>query len=194
MKEIKVFAGDEITKACERLAREAPAFAVFNEVRVEAKPGDSAGVLVARYHAEMDRKRADSERKRREWEATPEGQKALADAERARAEEKRKQEDALAAIERSGVRQKYPWPHGMGEISGFGGGYEDACRTMLYAGLATLEAHPAWNEKAMDKALIAVEPGCSGAMHGAVMGACRYIHRNGWEKYVEAMSKSGADA
>jgi hypothetical protein len=34
------------------------------------------------------------------------------------------------------TRAKFPWTDKMGEISGFGGGYEETCRNMLYGFLA----------------------------------------------------------
>lgn len=193
MKEYEPLAGDHIDRACATLVSMAPAFMKFNDVRIEALGGESAGDLVATYHAEMDRLRAKLEAEQCAFDATPEGQRRIAEAKRAADEEKRRQDEARASIDRSGVRTKYPWREGMGQISGFGGGYEEACRTMLYAGLAKLwDLAWEWNEKAIDAALIAVEPGCSGAMHGAVMGACRFIQRNGWEKYAAEMTKGGA--
>ena len=40
------------------------------------------------------------------------------------------------------MKKQYPWQPGMGEISGMGGDYEEACRKMVYAGLAWLETRP----------------------------------------------------
>jgi hypothetical protein len=34
------------------------------------------------------------------------------------------------------------WSEDMGEISGFGGGYEAVCRAMVLAGIAWVDAHP----------------------------------------------------
>lgn len=34
------------------------------------------------------------------------------------------------------------WDEAMGEISGFGGGYEAVCRAMVLAGIAWLDEHP----------------------------------------------------
>lgn len=34
------------------------------------------------------------------------------------------------------------WSDDMGEISGFGGGYEAVCRAMVLAGIAWIDAHP----------------------------------------------------
>jgi hypothetical protein len=103
--------------------------------------------------------------------------------------------------------QPYEWRPGMGEISGFGGGYEAACRAMVKAGCEWFEGHPdakpvfrgltgvygLLNQNnpdaaALDAAVVAAAPGCSGAMHHACINACLYIHAHGWEKYVEAMS------
>ena len=208
MKEMQVGAGDHIARACERLANEAPAWMEFNGVRVEAQPGDTAGDLHARWSAGMDRAREEHEAKRRAFEQTPEGQAKLAEAARRDADEKAAHAEALRAIAASGVREKYQWEPGMGEISGFGGGYESACRDMLYAGLAWLDKHPGADlkattyrniygimnaesddAKALDKVLCQACPGCSGAMHQATMSACMYIARHGWRQYADAMSK-----
>lgn len=112
-----------------------------------------------------------------------------------------------AAVAESG--EKYAWRDGMGEISGFGGGYEEACRQMLRAGLHWLDAHPDVdpqfhgykgvfgvisedNEdaKALSKAVLDAVPDCSGAMHQAAIGACLYVRKNGWDAYCVAMSRT----
>jgi hypothetical protein len=105
------------------------------------------------------------------------------------------------------MKAEYPWQEAMGEMSGFGGGYEDACRNMLYSGLAWLDNQDpspdlkgseykgvtgifnveSPDAKALEDAVLEGEPGCSGAMHHAAMSACFYIAKNGWNKYVEAM-------
>lgn len=210
MKELDGLAGTHINDACERLVKNAPAFMVFNDVRLEAVPGVTAGDLVARYHAEMDRLRAEHEEKRKAFEATPEGQKKLAEARRAKNDEDRRHAEALANVDRSGVRTKYPWPDGAGEISGFGGGYESACLDMFYAGLAWIDAHPGAelkatsyrnvfgilnaesdDAKAMERVVLDACPGCSGAMHHAVMGRLLHVAKHGWASYVEAVTKPG---
>lgn len=98
----------------------------------------------------------------------------------------------------------------MGEISGFGGDYEDACRKMVLAGLDWLDANPTAdpqfhgykgiygvisedNEdaKALTKAVVDVTGGdCTGAMHQATICHILFIRRNGWDKYVTEMSKA----
>lgn len=97
--------------------------------------------------------------------------------------------------------EKYAWRDGMGEISGFGGSYEEACRNMVRAGLRWLDEHPhadprfaagtAENEdaKALDRAVTAACPDCSGAMWGASVGACLYVKKHGWDAYCAAMSR-----
>ena len=208
LKEISVGPGDRIDKACERLAREAPAFMVFNEVRVEAAVGDSAADLQGRWQAGMDRAREEYQRKRAAYEQTDAGKAELAKAAAKSAEEKRVHEESLRTIETSGVRAKYPWGETMGEISGFGGGYEAACRDMIYAGLVWLDAHPgadlkattyrnvfgilnaeSEDAKALDKIVCAACPDCSGAMHQATMSALMFIAKQGWPRYVAAMTK-----
>lgn len=99
----------------------------------------------------------------------------------------------------------------MGEISGLGGGYEECCRSMLAAGMAWLDAHPAadpqfhgykhvygiLNEdnddaKALTEAVIDAargRGGATGAMHQAVISHLMFILKNGWDQYVAEMSK-----
>lgn len=102
----------------------------------------------------------------------------------------------------------------MGEISGFGGDYEQACQNMLEAGCKWLEEKKSVNlkghiydnvfglfkadsddAKAMESAVIAACGDCSGAMHHAVMSRLFYIARNGWDKYCqEVRAKVAAKA
>lgn len=102
---------------------------------------------------------------------------------------------------------KYQWEDGMGEISGFGGGYEEACQKMLFAGLAWLDEHPTAEPKfrsapgvyglldtenddarEMSKAIVsAVEEDCTGAMHQAAVSHCLFVRRKGWDEYVAQM-------
>lgn len=105
------------------------------------------------------------------------------------------------------MQEKYPWTTAMREISGMGGDYEDACRKMVYGGLAYLEEKPdadlkattyrnvyglltadSDDAKALEKAILAEVPDCSGAMHHAAMQHCFFIAKNGWSKYTEEMS------
>ena len=95
-----------------------------------------------------------------------------------------------------------------GEISGFGGGYEQACRKMVIAGLNYLNDHPIKDttmkqyqnvygilpkqsdeiEKLID-AIAKGEDGCTGAMVQACLSHTLYIWKNGWVKYKEEMNK-----
>lgn len=98
----------------------------------------------------------------------------------------------------------------MGEISGFGGGYEEACRNMVLAGLQWLDEHPGADPqfhgykgiyglisednddaKQISAAMVEAsgESGCTGAMHQATVGHVLHIKEVGWEKYVEEMSE-----
>lgn len=96
----------------------------------------------------------------------------------------------------------------MGEISGFGGGYEAACRAMVLAGLDWWDAHPNAdpqfhgfkgiygiieedNEdaKALSKAVLAACDGCTGAMHQAAISHVFAAHRLGWDAYCAEMRK-----
>ncbi len=117
-------------------------------------------------------------------------------------------EPSMKSIEE--MKQQYPWEEGMGEISGFGGGYEQACRDMVYSGLAWLETkseldlkattYPgitgifdaeSSDAKALEEAVMSACEDCSGAMHHATMNACFFIAKNGWSRYVEEMKKRG---
>lgn len=104
---------------------------------------------------------------------------------------------------------QYMFTPEMGEISGFGGSYEDACRLMLRAALLWLDDHPDADPKfhgykgvygimtednedakaLSDAAVNAVGGDCTGAMHQAVMTAAIYIRKNGWDAYVKIMSE-----
>ena len=103
---------------------------------------------------------------------------------------------------------QYEFTPKMGEISGFGGGYEQACRNMLKAGLEWLDknsgARPEFHgyegiygimeednadAKALTKILLGASDDCTGAMHQAVISSILWIRKNGWKKYVKEMSK-----
>lgn len=97
----------------------------------------------------------------------------------------------------------------MGEISGFGGGYETCCQDMLEAGVKwlnehterTLEGHGYQNvygifvpdsddAKALEAAVLEGAKGeATGAMHHAVMGRLFWIGKNGWEAYCAELRK-----
>lgn len=97
----------------------------------------------------------------------------------------------------------------MSEISGFGGGYEKACREMVVAGLEWLDQNPKaiidYKEyknvygltteetpdceklqKIMNKA---IDDEVSGAMMQACLGHVMYAHKNGWETYKQKMEE-----
>jgi len=97
----------------------------------------------------------------------------------------------------------------MGEISGFGGGYEACCQDMLEAGVrwlqdhteAKMEAHGFENvygilvadsddAKAMESVILDAAKGeATGAMHQNVMCRLFYIAENGWEAYCTELRK-----
>ena len=110
---------------------------------------------------------------------------------------------------------KYEFTPEMNEISGFGGGYEEACRKMLKAGLEWWDEHPDAdphfrgmknvygilmedNEdaKALSEAMMAPVKGegATGAMHQGVVGHIFFIRREGWDRYVEEMSKKDSES
>ncbi len=95
----------------------------------------------------------------------------------------------------------------MGEISGFGGGYEDCCQDMLEAGVKWLHEHAAADIKvlenphiygiieegtpeteALSEAVIAAAKGeATGGMHHAVMSRLAFIAQNGWGTYCDKL-------
>ena len=102
---------------------------------------------------------------------------------------------------------KYTFTDDMGEISGFGGGYEQVCRDMLVAGLTWLDSNPDADPKfhgyegvygiltednddakALSKAVVGGSGGdCTRAMHQAVVSSCLWIRKNGWDAYCAQM-------
>ncbi len=106
------------------------------------------------------------------------------------------------------MANKYEWRPGMGQISGFGGAYEDACRTMVRNGCEWFDAHPdakptfsgykdtfgiclSNNEdaNALSAAICGdIEP--SGAMHQAAVQAVLFIKENSWEEYVRRKTEA----
>lgn len=91
----------------------------------------------------------------------------------------------------------------MGEISGFGGDYEECCQDMLEAGVMFLANKQSPDFKvlenpqiygivklegadaeALEKAVLAAAKGeATGAMHHAVMSRLAWIGKNGWSAY-----------
>jgi hypothetical protein len=45
--------------------------------------------------------------------------------------------------------------------------------------------------EALEEAVLAGCPDCSGAMHHATMSACMFIAKNGWNKFTSEMKKRG---
>ena len=104
--------------------------------------------------------------------------------------------------------KKYKYIDKMGEISGFGGGYETTCRKMVVAGMKWIdknsEAKPEFSEYKHIYGIIeannkeakeltnvmskASDNNCSGAQMQACVNHVLYIVKSGWEKYVEKMS------
>lgn len=104
---------------------------------------------------------------------------------------------------------KYHYTPDMGEISGLGGGYEDACRAMVIAGLEWADAKgnvdPRYKEfegiyglttgeNADAKELQGVmhkasNDDCTGAMMQACLSHVMFVLKNGWDKYVIEMTE-----
>ena len=107
---------------------------------------------------------------------------------------------------------KYQYKENSREISGFGGGYEEACRKMVIAGVEWWDAHAEadvrWKEspnitgiqfnesddcKAMQKHMNeAIDNEASGAMMQACCNHVLAARRLGWEKYMEEMHEEPA--
>jgi hypothetical protein len=105
--------------------------------------------------------------------------------------------------------EPFAWQPGMGEISGFGGGYEQCCRTMLQAGLQWLSRNPdialrfkmyenvvgiavAENDdsEVLNEVLMDAAGGdCTGAMHQAVVSHILWIQHHSWDEYVAKRKK-----
>lgn len=94
----------------------------------------------------------------------------------------------------------------MREISGFGGGYEEACRKMVLAGLEWFDQHPeadpkyhgfkgvygvidedSDDAKMLSQAVIGAVGDCTGAMHQAAISHIFFIRKNGWNAYAAKM-------
>lgn len=61
MKKLPIEPGEHISHACKQLAKAAPAFMVFNDIRVEAAEGESAETLFSRWNAESIRRSEEHE-------------------------------------------------------------------------------------------------------------------------------------
>ena len=107
------------------------------------------------------------------------------------------------------MKTEYKYTENMDEISGFGGGYEDACRNMVIAGIQwcdkNIKAEINFKEykniygltfdesndcKKMQKIMLkAANNDCTGAMMQAALSHIMFIRKNGWDKYVLEMNK-----
>ena len=102
----------------------------------------------------------------------------------------------------------------MGEISGFGGGYEATCQDMLEAGVLWLLSNPDRRDirigeyegiygvaliegadgKELERVVLRAADGdCTGAMMHAVMRRLSYIRDHGWEVYRSTLETKGDD-
>lgn len=103
----------------------------------------------------------------------------------------------------------YEFEEGMSEISGFGGEYEETCRTMLKAGLEWFDKNPNADpkfhgfegvaglcmednedaKKLSDVIVKAANDDCTGAMRQAVIETIFWIRKRGWNEYVRVMKE-----
>ena len=98
------------------------------------------------------------------------------------------------------------------DISGFGGSYEEMCQRMLRRGVKFLEDNPDFDfsgykqykdiygiciaesedAKALDDAIMGGDDSPpTGAMHQAVVNHLAYIHKYGYDAWIEAAQKHG---
>lgn len=103
---------------------------------------------------------------------------------------------------------EYKHTDDMGEISGFGGGYEAVCQQMLHNGVSFLANRSGADVKvlespqiygivkmegddaeALELAVMAGIDDATGAMHHAVMSRLAYINKNGWDTYCAELRK-----
>jgi hypothetical protein len=116
---------------------------------------------------------------------------------------------AMSALIQQVNMSKYEYTEKCSEISGFGGGYEQACRKMVVAGMEWIDEHPGANlkvgsfkgvfgptsaetedTKLLEEAILkAVENGCTGAMLHAAYKHIFYAKHHGWEAYIREMEK-----
>jgi len=106
------------------------------------------------------------------------------------------------------LNEKYSYPEGCKEISGFGGEYEQECRRMVIAGMKWFDRFPnasprfktykniygivveEGNQKhRLTDAILDESPDCSGAMMQASISHCLFASKNGWDKYIREMQK-----
>ena len=97
----------------------------------------------------------------------------------------------------------------MGEISGFGGSYEEACQIMLDAGVKWIQTNThddlkaktlknayglleptSEQAKALEKAILEPVEDATGGMHQAVMQRLFFIAKHGWGKYCITLTES----
>ena len=110
------------------------------------------------------------------------------------------------------MSETYRHTDDMGEISGFGGGYEACCQDMLEAGVKWLASRPDANleghtfegvygiftpdsddAKEMDRIVLDAANGQgTGAMHHAVMSRLFFISKNGWGEYCKQLREREA--
>lgn len=87
----------------------------------------------------------------------------------------------------------YEWRDGMREVSGFGGLYEGACRKMVAAGCARFDTHPDADPQFHGwpgiYGVICEDNDDARALAKVLADACLFVRKNGWEKYVQEMSK-----
>lgn len=168
----------------------------FNGQTIIAQPGDNAKDLLRAWQTKQDAEQ-------KAYDESPDGIKAKAEADERNQKAESKVKSVLA-------NTKFEWTSEMREISGFGGGYETACRAMVSAGVQWLADNPKADPKfhgyknitgiLMEdnedaKALsAAVSDGsggdCTGAMHQFAVIHAMHAHKIGWPAYVKMMREA----
>lgn len=98
---------------------------------------------------------------------------------------------------------KYAFTPECREVSGFGGDYEQACRTMIQAGMDWIDAHPGASlvyvgyysdnspdMQALEKQVQESVDCPSGAMMACTLNHIMFAHKNGWDKYLAELSST----
>jgi len=165
---------------------------VFNDTEVHVKPNDKAAEVAQRW-------KDDSDRKRKEWAASPEGKAQLA----RRAEESRAYEAKAKEAERRTKeivsKSNFKFTDDMADVTGMGGRYEQGVRESIVVGLEWLAKHPdkniakAGDKKELEAVIDEYGPGHSGASFGAVMSHIKMATEKGWDNYVSESRQVAAE-
>jgi predicted flap endonuclease-1-like 5' DNA nuclease len=191
-------AGTDITSAASdaiTIAAANPGVSVsftFNGTEVHIHPTDKGSEVVQRW-------KDDSDRKHKEWAASPEGKAQLARREEERRAYEAKAEQAQKLTTEIVSKSKFQFTDDMAELSGYGGKLEQGLRDSVVVGLEWLAKHPEKDitkprdEKELGAVIDEHEPGHSGASFGAVMSHIKMATEKGWDNYVSESRQVAAE-